>query len=570
MIDVARSFTSTLKLAKDIEVNCNNLELSSQARKKLEDIYLKFLEVLEQKVKQASLKIVLSSISKANFKDWYEYATKILRKLETSSTWLKRYYNYIHEHDLLMLQISIHIMGVFDALQCAFDKDYFSALASLVAACKDPHSKLPSPEVAETVCWTVHMAISTDSKHNPKYTPESWSGNILFKKLESCGLLVQFVRCSVSYPAEGVLGFGETVLKVYVSIIQHRAIVGMFQRGQPCGDTLISVLNGTDGHELKSKKVVGYLQTLSKMAEIVNDSINTRAFDEKGYRRTLCRNCNKAKDDPNFQKSLKACSRCKEAFYCSRECQTMDWKVHRRHCKPSPLSTEKISALPKEIITNFISRNGPEILAKLTIVCIETGTKPCDIIVLVDIAPGKDGSMAPALKEPPEFRIMPFHELPRENGTHKSDMCFSNEGIQQLKMHQSNRTSNQLLSVLNYPGGQLVSKYQAPLPSGYEMFGPEMVKGFIEFLYCGRFGGLAQIYLRHDEQIAIKHRLLLPMDHDIYALMRTIPNQRMASVAYIMANLKRFGATAKSTPKVGNAKEDVDRLFATVTSTRSA
>ena len=203
-----------------------------------------------------------------------------------------------------------------------------------------------------------------------------------FKKLESCGLLVQFVGCSASYLEEGVLGFGEKVLKVYESILRHRTVVGMFQRGQPCGDTLKSVLNGTDGHVLKSKKVVGYLRTLSKMAEIANDSINTSSFDEKGYRRTMCRNCNKAEADPNFQKSLKACSRCKQIFYCSRECQTMDWKVHRHHCKPSPLSSEKTSTLSKDIITNFISRNGPEILAKIAIVCIETGTKPCDIIVL--------------------------------------------------------------------------------------------------------------------------------------------------------------------------------------------
>ena len=196
------------------------------------------------------------------------------------------------------------------------------------------------------------MAIATDSKQNPKYTPESWSGNNLFKKLEACGLLRQFVRCSASYPAEGVLGFGEGVLVVYESIIQHKIIVGGFQIGQPCGDTLNAVLKGTDdGHALKSKKVVGYLQTLSKMAEMVNDSTtNAGAFDEKGLRRKMCRYCNKAEDDPNFQKSLKSCSRCKQALYCSRECQQMDWKVHKRHCKASPVSAEKASGLPSDII----------------------------------------------------------------------------------------------------------------------------------------------------------------------------------------------------------------------------
>jgi hypothetical protein len=77
------------------------------------------------------------------------------------------------------------------------------------------------------------------------------------------------------------------VLVVYESIIQHKTIVGRLQIGHPCGDTLNAVLKGTDGRALKSKKAVGYLQTLSKMAEIVNDSTtNAGAFDEKGLRQT--------------------------------------------------------------------------------------------------------------------------------------------------------------------------------------------------------------------------------------------------------------------------------------------
>jgi len=563
MVDVASTFTSTLKLAKGIQVNCSNLELSSQARKQLTDIYMKFLEILEQKGKQASLKIALSSVSKADFQDWYEYATQILLKLATRSTWLRM--STIREDDLLMLQISIQIMSVFNALKCAFETDYLSALASLVDARKAPN--LPCAKVAETVCWTVHMAIATDSKQNPKYTPESWSGNKLFKKLEECGLLGQFVRCSASYPAEGVLGFGEGVLIVYESIIQHKTVVGRFQIGQPCGDTLNAVLKGTDGHALKSKKVVGYLQTLSKMAEMVNDfTTNAGAFDEKGHRRKMCRHCNKAEDDPNFQRSLKSCARCKQAFYCSRECQEMDWKVHKRHCKASPVSAERSSGLPSDIISNFSAKNSQEILANIAVVCIETGTKPCDIILLVDTEPGKDGSTAPAFMEPPEFRTVPFHDLLRENETQTSGAFLSNECVRGLKMHQSNRTSDQLVSVLKYPGGDQVSKFQARLPSGHhEMFGAEMVIAVIEFLYCGQFGLLAQIYQGRDHQIAVKQRLCLPVNHDVHDFIRTNPNQKMATVAYMMANLKRFGATAKSIPKVGNVKEDVERMFGTST-----
>lgn len=49
-----------------------------------------------------------------------------------------------------------------------------------------------------------------------------------------------------------------------------------------------------------------------------------------------------------------------------------------------------------------------------------------------------------------------------------------------------------------------MSIFQARLPSGHEMFGAEMVKAFIEFLYCGQFGLLAQIYQGRDLQIAVE------------------------------------------------------------------
>jgi hypothetical protein len=519
----------------------------------LEDIYVKFLAIIEEKGKQTSLKIALSSISKADLQDWYEYAAEILRNMETRSTWLRL--STVHKDELLMLQISIQVLGVFNALKCVFEKDYFSALASLVNARKAP--TLPCAEVAETVCWTVQMALCTASTQNPKHTNE------LFKEFESCGLLVQFIRCSASYPAEGMLGFGKEVLTVYEAILQRKTMIGWFQKGQPCGDTANAVLKGTDGNALKSEKVVGYLQTLTTMAQIDNDSTyNASVFNEKGCRRKMCRHCNKTEGEPNFQGSLKACAQCKQAYYCSIECQKTDWTAHKRYCKASHLSDAKTSGRPTGIASNFIQKNATEMLANIAVVCIETGTKPCDIIVLIDTKPGKDGSTAPAFKEPLEFRTLPFHELLRENKTQTDDTRLSKECIRALKMHQSNRTSYQFLSVLKYPMGTFQTKHQARFPNGYEMFGTEVVKAFIEYLYCGQFDLLAQIYPDINQQIAIKNILCLSMSVAAREYIRTNPShQKEARMVCAIVNLKRFGATYKSTSKVENVKEDVERMF---------
>ncbi|KAF4620883.1 hypothetical protein D9613_000063 [Agrocybe pediades] len=45
-----------------------------------------------------------------------------------------------------------------------------------------------------------------------------------------------------------------------------------------------------------------------------------------------CSTCHEEKDN------LQVCSKCKETFYCSKECQVADWKSHKKQCKLPALS----------------------------------------------------------------------------------------------------------------------------------------------------------------------------------------------------------------------------------------
>ena len=42
--------------------------------------------------------------------------------------------------------------------------------------------------------------------------------------------------------------------------------------------------------------------------------------------RSLCAHC-------NVEEGTKRCSGCKQTYYCSKECQTKHWQIHKKKCK---------------------------------------------------------------------------------------------------------------------------------------------------------------------------------------------------------------------------------------------
>jgi hypothetical protein len=107
----------------------------------------------------------------------------------------------------------------------------------------------------------------------------------------------------------------------------HSGLTGTDENGRvPCPLFLIPVCND------------GRCDTTS-MQEF--HSILARAAKATGTKRTshpdrgiqVCRKCKKS-DDASEQFSK--CSRCKVAYYCSRECQKGHWKIHKKDCLPPP------------------------------------------------------------------------------------------------------------------------------------------------------------------------------------------------------------------------------------------
>ena len=54
----------------------------------------------------------------------------------------------------------------------------------------------------------------------------------------------------------------------------------------------------------------------------------------RGPRSGACQKCGKPEERMPDGTKLKTCSRCRDVFYCSKDCQATDWKKHKKVCRP--------------------------------------------------------------------------------------------------------------------------------------------------------------------------------------------------------------------------------------------
>lgn len=57
-------------------------------------------------------------------------------------------------------------------------------------------------------------------------------------------------------------------------------------------------------------------------------------FPGDQFRDEVDQSCNYCGFTPSLDYSFQRCARCKRAYYCSRECQKVDWSSHKKSCAP--------------------------------------------------------------------------------------------------------------------------------------------------------------------------------------------------------------------------------------------
>lgn len=97
-------------------------------------------------------------------------------------------------------------------------------------------------------------------------------------------------------------------------------------------------------------------------------------------------------------------SRCKETYYCSKEHQLADWKMHKKVCHPPDRSLEKATKGGQgDSILSFVIINYYDIMKEIVRITQEKGIDKQELVLEIDFFANK-GS-APALRDPAEFKI---------------------------------------------------------------------------------------------------------------------------------------------------------------------
>ncbi len=304
----------------------------------------------------ASPDIYDTIIPKTELESWFDHVNAVFPLLQNNKTWKRT--GRLEEHDYAALSLNAFLVFHQKALQVGFEKGLYKTIASFVESREAP--KLPDVKIARTITHIVNNSFASYCFNKKAQTEKFW------KKLEASGLLLQYIRCS-TYPEIQ----DDALYVCYRDLLQHNLplMKKKFRKGTTGGDVLQAILEGRDGSKRQDPKVLRFLRNIVTFAKDsqglslmdppspVSRHSNVGTGDLK-----MCQHCKKMDSSKEFQASIMKCSRCRTAYYCSKECQAKDWKSHKPSCLPIPTKHLKKScaasknnvSCPLQLIITFL------------------------------------------------------------------------------------------------------------------------------------------------------------------------------------------------------------------------
>ncbi len=481
---------------------------------------------IESLVTNSSPSLFQQKVTQRNLEPWIDRTIAELEKMTSDEDGHWQRTGELKTEQLYILRPCYSLFQHTDPSAMALKKGFFRVLAQLVEA-RTP--LLPSALVCDMVCIFGSRAPVAIPQ-----TPQKTLG-----ELESCGFLAQYIRCSTvpydpnvggSSTAAAQLPLPPWIDKIYTELAKCTLLLKKkFKRGKPCGDILFNILNGTDGYlagpkneqlMTKLKAVAAYANILKKEPLLLGPN-GTKSLH-------ACYNCNKSNLSSNFQDNLKVCSRCHRAFYCSRKCQLDHWKKHKKTCEQLSKSEIKTSEANDQVLWTFAKTNHIDIMIQIAKVCNDTGLEKSDLLVEIDFAPDENGGTAPALQNPPKFKVKEAKKYYKDLRPNEPDWfnarndpgTYESE-IESLvtRLRQTHRSVGQqhIFCMARFPVGLCVGaidlKHQSQCQQSdinfrpeLDMFGNAVLDAFRSAIYDSNFGPLHNMFPDDYVQI-ILHKL---------------------------------------------------------------
>jgi hypothetical protein len=204
--------------------------------------------------------------------------------------------------------------------------DGMEAVANFCASHKK--NKTPTNCVAELILILVNNILFVPAQ-------EGVSEEKVLGTIEKTGLLGQFIRCVPADPERSA-----NIVQCLQTCLQ--LVKKKLKSGTPTGDILDSVIAGKDG--LINEKAKSGLARLQSLARLSNCDGECDVLVKVCHHLKACHHCEKLETQLDNAK-LMQCQRCKQSYYCSKDCQVADWKSHKKMCKAIASGSESRFAL---------------------------------------------------------------------------------------------------------------------------------------------------------------------------------------------------------------------------------
>jgi hypothetical protein len=416
--------------------------LNTRDIQKLTHAYTLIILVAEH----ASTEKIASGIPESELHTYIEHTLNKLDKLSIDRNWLRS--GTVSKCQIFLLLTIACFAKHSSFLKIILSSEVMEAVAKFYASRKKNDKR--SLSVAETILRIVDNVFVTLKNDN-------FSDERVFGILEKTGLLGQFIRCVPVDP--------EGSAKIVASLQKCLQLVKKkLKSGTPTGDILDAVAAGEDGPiNVKARSALGRLQSLARLS-------NNTCTDLK-----ICGHCERLETQMEGAKLMK-CQRCKVIYYCSKNCQVADWKVHKKRCNEvnRVVDRDRRSAetTSRRTIFAFITSNYFDIAKEVYKKMQEYNVPKKELLVEMNFF-----GDAPALRN--EFKVWLTSGVLEGSSVADAPEWFRKDVDSKDMMNvydQRESISDDLLFVCK-AGNGMVSIYSLGLPvEGYELLSDEAVE----------------------------------------------------------------------------------------------